>query len=120
MMNISKDQILNLVNDTLSQDQVERSFIYWDKKIFQKGEKIGVGSSVFMMPFRGTILFVDLAPRYNWAHPSLYLLVNVENFKVEMRETSFPMYKSEYPPSYVILLKYGKEPIHERDFRIFS
>lgn len=119
-MNIDKSEILELVRSNLSPEQIERSFIYWDKKVYKEGEQIKIGPKTFTVPFDGTMVFVDLAPRFNWAHPCLYLLVNVNDLSTEIIEASFPPYSDQFPETFTILQKYGKEPLHERDFRIFE
>jgi hypothetical protein len=120
-MNIDKSKVLDLVRSTLTPEQIERSFIYWDKKVFEEGEKVRIGGPrTVIMPFDGTMVFVDLAPRLNWAHPCLYLLVNVGDLSTEIVKASFPPYSDQFPETFTIILKYGKAPFHERDFRIFD
>ena len=119
-MNIPKSKILELVRNTLSPEQIAQSFVYWDKKVFREGEQIRSGLQTFTMPFDGTMIFVDLAPRFNWAHPCLYLLVNVNDLSTEIIEASFPPYSDQFPETLAIVLKYGDEPLDERDFRIFD
>lgn len=119
-MNIDKSEMLELIRSTLSPEQVEQSFIYWDKKVFKEGEKIKIGPQTVSAPFDGTVVFVDLAPRFNWAHPCLYLLVNINDLSTETIKASFPPYSDQFPETFIIVLKYGKAPLHERDFRIFD
>ena len=119
-MDIGKSTVLEIIYKTLSPEQIETSLIYWDKQIVEKGKQIRIGPRTIAMPFDGIIIFVDLAPRFNWAHPCLYLLVNVENLHTDVIEASFPPYSGEFPETFAVVLRYGKKPPHERYFQIFD
>lgn len=119
-MDIGKNTVLEIIYRTLSPGQIETSLVYWDKQIIEKGKKIRIGPQEISMPFDGMMIFVDLNPRFNWAHPCLYLLVNVENLHTDVIEASFPPYSGELPETFVIVLRYGKKPPHERCFQIFD
>lgn len=119
-MDISKNKILESVRKRLTPDQLEHSLIYWHKRVFQKDEHIKIGPQTFAMPFEGTIVFVDLAPRANWAHPCLYICVNIKTFNTKAIEASFPPKVDQSDDSYIIILRFGKEPPNERSFGIFD
>lgn len=119
-MDIDASTILEVVHRSLSPEQIEQSLIYWDKQVFEEGESIRIGPQPYVMPFDGTLVFVDLAPRFNWGHPCLYLLINVADLSTEVIDASFPPYSGVFPEPYVSLLRYGKAPLHERDFRIYE
>jgi len=119
-MEMSKKTVLEIVRNTLSPEQIERSFIYWDRRSLKKGEQIKAGPQTITIPFDGTMIFVDLAPRFNWAHPCLYLLVNERDLRTEVAKASFPPYSNEFPETFIIILRYGEEPPHERYFQIFD
>lgn len=119
-MDVGKNTVLDIIYKTLNPKQIESSIIYWDKRIIEKGNKIRVGLKEISMPFNGMTIFVDLAPKLNWAHPCLYLLVNVENLYTNVIEASFPPYLGEFPATSVIVLRYGKKPINDRDFQTFD
>lgn len=119
-MDIRKSTVLEIIYRNLSTKQIETSLIYWDRQIIKKGEKIRIGPQAITMPFDGIMIFVDLEPRFNWAHPCLYLLVNVENLHTDVIEASFPPYSGEFPETVVVVLRYGKKPPHEHYFQIFD
>jgi hypothetical protein len=119
-MDISKSDILESVRKNLTPDQIERSLISWHKKVFQRGEQIIIGSQTFAMPFEGTIVFVDLAPRSNWAHPCLYILIDIKTLDAKVIEASLPPNIDQYDESYIIILRYGQIPPHEHSFSAFD
>ena len=119
-MDISNNEIMELVRRTLTPEQIERSLVYWYKKVFQKGEPIQVGPQAITMPFEGTIVFVDLAPRANWAHPCLYVLVDKEALTAKVIKASLPPNIDQSDESYVVILRFGQIPPHERYFNIFD
>jgi hypothetical protein len=119
-MDIDKSAILEILYKTLSQKQIETSIIYWDKKVIKKGDEIRIGPKAISMPFDGVMIFVDLAPQYNWAHPCLYLIVNVEDLHTDVIEASFPPYSDEFPETVIVVLRYGKKPPNDRYFQAFD
>jgi hypothetical protein len=119
-MDISKHEILESVRKSLTPDQIEGSLIFWYKRIFQKNEQINIGPQTFAMPFEGTIVFVDLAPRANWAHPCLYLCVEIKTLTTKIIEASLPPRVDQSDNRYIIILHFGKEPPNERFFSIFD
>jgi len=119
-MNLVKRKILRLVRRTLTPEQIERSLIYWHKRVLQKGDFIQAGPQTVAMPFEGTMVFVDLAPRANWAHPCLYMLVDNDARNAEVIEASIPPNIDETDESYIIILRYGQKPPHEHYFSAFD
>jgi hypothetical protein len=120
MADISKTEILKVVRRALNPEKVEQSLIYWYKTVIQKDQPIKVGTLSIAMPFDGTIVFVDLAPRANWAHPCLYLLVDTKTLETKILEASLPPDIDQFDESYIILLRYGEIPPHERYFNAFD
>jgi hypothetical protein len=119
-MDISEEKALEVAYSVLSPEQIGRSFVYWDQKVLKEGQQIRIGLQLFTVPFDGTMMFVDLAPRLNWAHPCLYLLVNIEDLSTEVVNASFPPYVDEVPETYRIILRYGKAPPHGRYFEAYD
>ncbi len=115
---IGKSAILGIVHKTLSPDQLKASFVYWDSRIRPAGEAIQAGPLTLTMPFDGMLVFVDLAPRYNWAHPCLCLMVDLHDLHVHVAPASFTPYMHGFPDTVTIVLRYGQEPPHGRYFRI--
>jgi hypothetical protein len=109
-MKIYKSEVLEAVRHILSPEQLKDSLIFWDKKIHEEGETIMAGLQTILMPFRGTMVFVDLAPKYNWAHPCLYIFIDCKVEKTHMIEASFPPTIDEADEDYEMLLRYGETP----------
>ena len=59
------------------------------------------------MPFDGFLLFVDLSPLLNWAHPCKYLLVGQEGQDVEVVRASFPPRGRGFPDRFEVIMKFG-------------
>jgi len=119
-MELDKNIVLKIVHDTLTPAQLKGSFIFWDKRIHEKGEKIGIELQPVSMPFRGTMVFVDLAPRSNWAHPCLYVFIDCVTHDTRVIKASFPPALDAADENYIIILRYGKTPPHERYFSAFD
>lgn len=119
-MKLSKEQLLKLVRAEIDPVDIERSCIYWDQSILRQGQPVRMGPQKVPMPFDGTVVFIDLAPQANWAHPCCYLLVAEDGTRTELVEASFPPYSGAFPASYTIILRYGKQPPHERYFQVFD
>ena len=100
----SREAILEIVRQKLTKDQLQRSSIYWDSRILAKDEELSIGLRSIAMPFAGTVVFVDLAPGYNWAHPCLYLLVDLNATETQTVEASFPPFTGDIPNTVVRLL----------------
>jgi hypothetical protein len=119
-MNISKSKVLEIVRNVISPDQVGSSLISWNTRILKQGEQIMAGPNTFRMPFEGTIIFIDLAPRTNWAHPCLYVLVDNKTFSTKIVESSFPPDMGQPRDNYVVVLRFGKPPSDEHRFDVFG
>jgi hypothetical protein len=119
-MDLDKNTVLNIVRGMLTPVQLKRSFIFWQKKVHEKGEDMRIGVETVPMPFTGTMVFVDLAPAYNWAHPCLYIFIDCTAKKTHMIEASFPPFNGTPDENYVILLRFGDIPPHERYFSAFD
>jgi hypothetical protein len=119
-MDLDKNTVLEIIRNILTPVQLKRSLIYWDKKVRQQGEEIKIGLQTISMPFTGTMVFVDLSPAYNWAHACLYIFLDRSGEKTQVTEGSFPPFTGTPEESYVILLRYGDIPPHERYFAVFD
>jgi hypothetical protein len=119
-LEISSSEILELVRRTLTPEQIERSLICWYKRVLQEGEPVGIGPQTFAMPYEGTIVFVDFGPRSNWAHPCLYLLVDKKALNATIIGSSLPPNIDQSDESYIIILRFGQKPPHERYFSAFD
>ncbi len=65
------------------------------------------------MPFDGMMVFVDLAPRANWAHPCLYLLVDGQSLSARVIPASIPPDIDQSDESYIMILDHGQVPPNE-------
>lgn len=119
-MKPTNNDMVNIISSSLSPEQIQCSFIYWHKKIIRQGEDVRLGVHTIAMPYEGTMVFVDLAPRSNWAHPCLYLLVDAMTEEVTVIEASLPPAIDHSDLDYVIILRLGHEPQHERYFSVFD
>ncbi len=113
-MDISSSDMRELVRSVLTREQVERSLVYWYKKTLHERQAIDIGAQTVAMPFEGMLVFVDLAPRSNWAHPCLYILVDGQTRNTEVVRGSLPPDVDQCDESFVVLLRYGRTPAHER------
>ncbi len=119
-MDADSSQILEAVKRCLNPEDINSSCIYWHQKPRSRGETISSGSQMMVVPFDGTLVFVDLAPRANWAHPCLYIFIDSTASRTEVTEASFPPGINPADESYVILFRYGKKPPDERYFNVFD
>jgi hypothetical protein len=109
-MNIRNDEILEVVCKVLTPAQVNQSLISWYKKVLPEGTPLKAGQQAFAMPFEGTLVFVDLAPRANWAHPCFIMLIDTRTFDMRVIDASFPPNIDQSDKSFIVLLRYGKKP----------
>jgi hypothetical protein len=114
----SKEEILGIARSALSPQEVERSLIYWNARKLRKGEEVLSGPSALTMPFEGTVVFVDLAPRFNWAHPCLYLFINEGAHQARVVRSSFPPSMDRDGDRWVVLLQFGNNPEDEHDSNV--
>jgi len=119
-MEIDKNTVLKIVSDILTPVQLKGSLIFWYKKVRGEGETIRTGLQAVAMPFKGTMVFVDLAPRSNWAHPCLYIFIDGITHDTQVIRASFPPSIDATDENYIIILRYGKAPPHERYFSPFD
>ncbi len=113
-MEFDKNTVLKIVRDILTPEQLKGSLIFWDKRVHEEGEEIGIGLQTIVMQFPGTMVFVDLAPAYNWAHPCLYIFIDSIGEKTHIIEASFPPAIGTADEDYVIPISFGDIPSHER------
>ena len=96
-MQISKSQILDVIHQNLSAEHIEGSFIYWDSKIRIREEQVQIGPQTYQFKYDSILIFADLAPFFNWAHPCLYLFLDINNLAVEIINASYPPYSRQIP-----------------------
>lgn len=116
-MDISNGEMADLVRRVLPAERLERSAIYWHKRVIPKDAPVRVGPQTFTMPFDGTFVFIDLAPGANWAHPCVYILVNSNLLATQVIDSSFPPAFGPTDDDQVVVLQTGPEPLHNRHRR---
>ncbi len=120
MSKFNKKELVEIILNTISSEERQSSIIYWDEKPIEKGKMIKLGPKQIEMPFNGVMLFVDLEPKANWGHSAIYFLVNNNMQDIKVIKATFPPYLKNYPPSYRVILRYGKAPPHDRYFNVFN
>lgn len=109
-MNLDRDGVFALVMKNLPQEQTRRSLIFWDRRILKKGQPAGPTVPSVVAPFDCTVVFADLAPDANWAHPARYLFINPDTGRCVIEAAAFPPYLDDPPQTYVLLARYGELP----------
>ena len=109
--------IIRLLEEKLSSATIKESIIYWYRKIFAKGETFHAGSAIITVPFRSTLVFIDLKPKANWEHPCQYFFISDEtDLAPYIVEATFPPFMDTPPDDYIVLLRYGIKPADNRNF----
>lgn len=111
------DRLIALVRRYLSPEEIARSLVFWDRRGLRAGEPVGPAVPALVAPFDCTVVFVDLAPGANWAHPARYLFIEVDTERCTVAPAAFPPYLADPPDTYVLILRHGERPLDERDFR---
>lgn len=119
-MSITTEEMLEIVLENIYNKEREQSIVYWDKKILEIEDNVRIGKKIIKMPFKGYMVFVDLVPKANWGHPSLYFLIDEKTHEVKIIKEEFPPYFGDYPQSFKVIQRYGKKPPHDRYFNIFD
>jgi len=120
MQNTDKEKILKMVLNTLPGEKIEQSIIYLEREPFKAGDTINSGRMSIGVKKPSYMAFVDLQPRLNWGHSCNYVLIDAETFETEIFNAQFPPYQGDYPQSYIVLLRYGVKPPHERYFNVYD
>ncbi len=120
MTELTKDEVLTVVLDSLSPEEAASSIVYWDQRVFEEGESVTLGSETLEVTANATLVFVDLEPRANWGHACAYFLIDLETREIERHPAEFPPYLDDPPPEYKVLFRYGEPPPHDRHFNVFD
>jgi hypothetical protein len=119
-MGLTTEEMLEIVLKNISSKEKEQSIVYWDKKILEIGDDVRIGKKTIKMLFKGYMVFVDLVPKANLGHPSLYFLIDDKTHDAKVIKDEFPPYFGDYPQSFKVIQRYGKKPPHDRYFNIFD
>ena len=120
MNNLTNEQIINIILPELSDDEINQSIIYFDTKVLQPGDKVRIGKSLTSMSSNAYLVFVDLEPKANWGHKCKYFLIDPKTKTAKITNEEFPPHLDEYPESFIVILRYGKKPPHDRFFDVFD
>lgn len=100
--------LIKLVRTRLTPAQIKEAMVYRDLQPIKAGEKMNVGDVASIVPFDGLLVFVDLAPRYNWAHPCILILVSNEGTEIELIHASFPPRGRGFPKRFQVIMRFGQ------------
>ncbi len=118
-MQFDGEIVLSIVQKKLSDKEKTEAIIYWDESPLETGDVIKAGNQPIQMPFKGYMVFIDLEPKANWGHATYYGLIESNTGEIQLVKREFPPYSGQAPPSYKVLLRYGKKPPHDRYFNVY-
>src|SRR3954465_7925631 len=87
---MTKDEIIASIRSGISGDELKRSVIYLSEHLLQEGTIAQINNQPVPIEHTGILVFADLQPGANWAHPCRYLLIDKSNRKVKTYESHFP------------------------------
>ncbi len=120
MEKLSPARILGILRNHLSEKEFRESIIYWDRNAIGAGEKINAGRREIAVQNPAHLVFVDLNPKANWGHPTVYFLIDETNSNVEFFREEFPPHAGDFPDSFIVIQRYGKPPPHEKYFDVYD
>lgn len=101
-------QLIDVIRGQMSPEQLKQALVYLDPEIIRAGEATGIVGDGVDMPFDGNLVFADLAPQFNWAHPCLFILVSKESDETRLISASFPPKSRGFPHKFQLLMQYGQ------------
>lgn len=116
-MNLDRNGVLALVAKHLSQDEIRRSLIFWDRRMLKKHQSVGPAAPSVVAPFDCTVVFADLAPNANWSHPARYIFIDPDTGRCAIEAAAFPPYLDDPPQTYLLLARYGELSQEESELR---
>ena len=119
-MQFDAEKILTIIQKELAENEKNAAIIYWDETLLEAGDTIKAGNQPIEMPFKVYMVFIDLEPKANWGHATYYGLIDINTSAIKLVKREFPPYSGNAPPSYKVLLRYGKKPPHDRYFNVFE
>jgi len=84
----------------------KRANLYAHDEVLAVGEKLGTAALVAPIKRETALVFVDLAPTCNWAHPCEYHLYDAKTGKL------YQKVRASLPPSHLILDRKAKTAFH--------
>lgn len=89
---VSREEIEERALSTLSTREQDKSVIYLDTKELPAGSIIDIDGSEVRLPWKGTLVFIDMEPQANWGHSCRYLLFDRTSGEMLSFEAQFPPY----------------------------
>ena len=88
-----KTDITKIITEEIEEDlQTINLYLYRDEILSEEKINIGLEKEVIAKDKTGMV-FADLAPEYNWAHPCKYFLYSIDTNKV------IDKFDAEFPPT---------------------
>ena len=94
-------EVSALLKERIKQDALTRireqkleqtSNIHFYKDVLEKGQRLRAGPIEKEMQQKTAVVFVDLMPNYNWAHPAKVMLYDAEKGQLyNTTEVHFPL-----------------------------
>ena len=110
MGNLTKNNLIEILSEKIERKEMDKSIIYWNNKIYSKGDRIKIGPKTLVMPFSGYITAIDLEPEAKQYHSTRVLLVNIETKGIFTFTTRLNPNNETILSDMQILLSYGEIP----------
>jgi len=110
MGNLTKDEIIKIISKKVEKKEIERSIIYWNSTVYNKGDRVNIGPKVLAMPFKGYITIIDLEPEAKQYHTTRVFLININTKGLFTFSTRLDSTTRNFLDNNQILLKHGKIP----------
>lgn len=102
-----KTDIIKIISEEIEEDfQSINLYLYTNEILSEEKINIGLEKEVIAKDKTGMV-FVDLAPEYNWSHPCKYFLYSLNTNKV------IDKFNAEFPPSDFYSKHDNYEPFHQ-------
>jgi len=117
---LTADEVITIITPFLSESEFTHALVYWNTACLAPGDSVCIGNRDLAITEPGMWVFMDLMPEANWAHPCRYLLITLADRSVTPIEGHLPPFRGGIPDTVQLVLRYGKRPANDRDFRIFD
>jgi hypothetical protein len=89
----------------LSETEQRSGAVYVDEVVLAPGSTLKVDHNEVPVRRPSAVVFIDKQPQVNWGHPCRYLLVGLEDGKVESIEAQFPPFLRGVPKTLRLIWK---------------
>jgi hypothetical protein len=87
---LDKQRIITILEKYLTRQEFESSLLLWNQRRLSGGVYFQAGNQEIQMPFDGTVVFVDLHPGANFAHPCKYVQIDLTTGNAVVTDASLP------------------------------